>query len=123
LAARLERTKAMTFEQCAKAYIKAQEPGWRNPKHAAQWPATLETYVYPVLGNVPVQSIDTAIVLKVLEPIWTRRTETASRIRGRIESVLDWAAAAGYRTPATGPATIRADGRIFSKTCCLPAEK
>jgi hypothetical protein len=62
-----------------------------------QWPATLEKYVYPLLGKLPFDRIDTALVLKVLQPIWTEHPETASRVRGRIESVLDWAAARGYR--------------------------
>jgi integrase len=96
-AKRLEDAKAMTFQQCAVAYIAAHQAGWRNPKHAAQWPSTLETYVYPVFGALPVHAVDVGLVTKVLEPIWATRTETASRVRGRIESVLDWAAARGYR--------------------------
>jgi integrase len=75
----------------------AHQGGWRNPKHAAQWPATLGTYVYPVMGDLPVDAIDTALVMKVLEPIWQTKPETASRVRGRIEAVLDWAKAADYR--------------------------
>lgn len=96
-AAKLETAKAMTFKDCAKAYIAAQRAGWKNPKHAAQWPATLETYVYPILGGLPVQAVDVGLVMKAVEPIWTSKPETASRVRGRIESVLDWAAARGYR--------------------------
>jgi integrase len=100
-AARLQEqiaaAKAMTFRQCAEAYIKAHSAGWRNPKHAAQWPATLGTYAYPVFGELPVQAIDTALVMKAIEPIWTVKPETASRVRGRIESVLDWATARSYR--------------------------
>jgi integrase len=96
-AAKLETAKAMTFKQCAEAYIAAHRAGWRNAKHAAQWPATLETYVYPVMGDLPVQAVDVGLVMKVLQPIWQTRTETASRVRGRIESVLDWATARGYR--------------------------
>jgi integrase len=97
LGARLEAAKAMTFEACAKAYIDVHRSGWRNPKHAAQWPATLAAYVYPIFGALPVQVIDTALVTKAIEPIWNEKTETASRVRGRIESVLDWASARGYR--------------------------
>jgi integrase len=93
----LEATKAMTFKQCAEAYIKSHSVGWKNPKHAAQWPSTLETYVYPVFGSLPVQGIDVGLVMNALEPIWTTKPETASRVRGRIESVLDWATARGYR--------------------------
>jgi len=62
----------------------------RSAKHASQWPNTLKTYVYPILGEMAVRDIDTAFVMRVLEPIWTTKTETASRVRGRIESILDW---------------------------------
>lgn len=96
-AARLAAAKAMTFRQCAEAYIGAHKAGWKNPKHAKQWPSTLETYVYPVFGEVPVAGIDTALVTKSIEPIWTTKPETASRVRGRIESILDWATARGFR--------------------------
>ena len=94
---RLDAAKAMTFKQCAEAFIKAHRAGWHNGKHAAQWEATLKTYAEPVIGNLPVQAVDTALVLKVLEPIWTTKPETASRVRGRIESILDWAKAREYR--------------------------
>jgi integrase len=96
-AARLEAAKAITFKECAENYIEAKKVGWRNPKHTDQWPATLGTYVYPHFGGLPVQSIDVALVLKALEPIWTTKPETATRVRGRIESVIDWATARGYR--------------------------
>ena len=95
--ARLDDAKTMTFRQCAESYIKAHRAGWRNPKHAEQWPSTLATYVYPVFGALPVQAIDVGLVLKALEPIWTVKPETASRVRSRIESVLDWATARGCR--------------------------
>jgi integrase len=95
--ARLEAAKAMTFRQCAEAYIKTHKAGWKNPKHAAQWPSTLNTYVYPVFGSLPVQAVDVGLVMKAIEPIWTVKPETAGRVRGRIESVLDWATARGYR--------------------------
>ena len=97
IAARLERAKAMTFGECGAAYIKAHSVGWRNLKHAAQWPSTLEAYVYPIFGGLPVQEVDTGLVMKAIEPIWTTKPETASRVRGRIESILDWATARGYR--------------------------
>lgn len=87
----------MTFKQCAQAYIKAHEAGWKNDKHIAQWTSTLERYVYPTMGALPVAAIDTGLVMKCLEPIWTAKTETASRVRGRIESILDWAAVRKYR--------------------------
>jgi integrase len=89
--------KAITFRECAKSYITAHEAGWRNPKHRQQWRSTLEQYVYPIMGALPVQAVDTGVVLKVLEPIWRNKTETASRLRGRIESILDYAKARGYR--------------------------
>jgi integrase len=95
--ARLDAARAVTFNQCAESYIKAHRAGWRNEKHAAQWTSTLATYAGPVIGALPVQAIDTALVLKVLEPIWTTKPETASRLRGRIEAVLDWAKVRGYR--------------------------
>jgi integrase len=90
--------KAMTFRQCAEAYIAAHQAGWRNPKHAAQWPSTLQTYVYPIVGELPVMAVDRPAVLRVLSPIWNEKPETASRVRGRIESILGWATQHGYRT-------------------------
>jgi integrase len=95
--ARLAAASAMTFKECGEAYIASHRAGWKNPTHAKQWPNSLEMYVYPVLGSLPVQAVDVGLVMKALEPIWTDRTETASRVRGRIESVLDWAKARGYR--------------------------
>ena len=95
--AKLDAARAMTFRQCAEAYIEAHKPGWSNAKHAAQWPATLATYAYPVFGDLPVQAIDVSLVTKALEPIWNTKTETATRLRGRIEAVLDWATVRGYR--------------------------
>src|SRR5262249_38961165 len=79
-AAAVEAAKAMTFADCATAYINAHEAGWRNPKHRQQWKNTLATYVSPVVGKLPVAAVDTGLVLKVLEPIWTRKPETASRV-------------------------------------------
>lgn len=96
-AERLEAAKGTTFKQAADAYVQAHQAAWRNAKHASQWTATLATYAEPVIGGLSVQAIDTVVVLKVLEPIWTRKPETASRLRGRIEAVLDWATARGYR--------------------------
>jgi integrase len=106
---RLEAAKAMTFKQCAEAYVASHRAGWRNAKHAAQWDTTLGTYTEPIIGALPVQAIDTALVMKVLEQevggapgqakgsLWTARPETASRLRGRIEVILDWAKVRGYR--------------------------
>lgn len=95
--ARLAAAKALTFKDAAEACIDARKTGWRNAKHALQWRNSLATYAYPVLGAVPVQDIDVGLVMKVLEPLWSAKTETASRVRGRIEAVLDWATARGYR--------------------------
>lgn len=103
---RLEAARAMTFRQCADAYVKTHRAAWKNAKHASQWKNTLETYAYPVLGDMPVQSVDTDAVLRVLTPIWETKTETASRLRGRIESVLDWAKARGLRA-GDNPASWR----------------
>ena len=95
--ARLAAAKAVTFKNCAERYIATHQAGWRSLAHAAQWPSTLGRYVYPVFGSLPVQAIDVGLVLKALEPIWTAKPETAGRVRGRIESVLDWATSRGYR--------------------------
>jgi integrase len=97
LAASVTAAEQMTFKRCGEAYVAAHDASWSNPKHRAQWRATLARYVYPVLGSVPVRSIDTALVLKILEPIWVEKTETASRVRGRIETILNWARARGFR--------------------------
>ena len=94
---KLAAAKAMTFRQCAQAYIASHNAGWRNPKHAAQWSATLEAYVYPIFGSFTAQDVDVTLVMKALQPIWTTKPETASRVRGRIESVLDWARTRGHR--------------------------
>jgi integrase len=93
----IEQAKSISFAQCAESYISAHEAGWRNPKHRQQWRSTLSQYVYPTIGGLSVESIDTSLILKCLEPIWRDRTETASRIRGRIESILDYGKARGFR--------------------------
>jgi integrase len=87
----------ITFKASGEAYIAAHGDSWRNDKHRAQWIATLATYVYPVMGDLPVAEIETAHVMAVLEPIWKTKPETASRVRGRIESILDAAKARGHR--------------------------
>jgi integrase len=95
--AKLSAAKSLSFKECAERYIASHQAGWKNPKHAAQWPATLSAYVYPAFGLLPVHAVDVGLVMKAIEPIWTEKPETASRVRGRIESVLDWATARGYR--------------------------
>jgi integrase len=115
-AGRVEQAKAVTFKQCAESYITAHESGWRNAKHRQQWSASLATYVCPTIGALPVQAVHTGLVLKVLEPIWTAKPETASRVRGRIESILDFAKARGFRD-GENPARWR--GHL---DCLLPAK-
>ncbi len=92
-----EQANQLVFDECAKKYIAAHRSGWKNAKHAGQWQSTLDAYASPVFGNLPVQAINTDLIMQVLEPVWTVKTETASRVRGRIESVLDWATVRGYR--------------------------
>jgi integrase len=86
-----------TFDACSETYIAAHAPGWKNAKHAAQWRATLTQYATPVIGKLPVNLVTSHHVLHILTPIWQTKTETASRVRGRIESVLDWAASPSRR--------------------------
>jgi len=100
LASQLRASQAAetTFKMAAEAYIAAHGDTWKNPKHRAQWTSTLATYAYPVIGNLGVQHIGQELILKILEPIWKTKTETASRLRGRLESVLDWSTVRGYRS-------------------------
>jgi integrase len=95
--ARLEAAKSITFKKAAETYIASHSSGWRGAKVKGQWEATLRDYAYPVIGSLPVQAVDTALVLKVLEPIWTKKPETAGRVRQRIEAILDWAKVREYR--------------------------
>lgn len=97
LDASLAAAKGVTFKECAERYIASHEAAWRNPVHRKQWRSTLATYVYPIFGTVPIGAIDTALVTKALEAIWATKPETAGRVRGRIESILDWAKAREYR--------------------------
>lgn len=87
----------ITFEQAARQFIEAKRHEWKSEKHEAQWSSTLDQYAFPVIGRLHVRDIELSHVLKILEPIWTQKTETASRLRGRIESVLDWATVRHYR--------------------------
>jgi integrase len=98
-----------TFREAAERYIAAHEDSWRNPKHRQQWRNTLVTYAFPRIGPMSVADIAVGDVLRVLEPIWKVKPETASRLRGRIETVIDWAIARDYRT-AENPARWR--GRL-----------
>ncbi|MBR1286636.1 integrase arm-type DNA-binding domain-containing protein [Bradyrhizobium sp. AUGA SZCCT0177] len=88
----------VTFRECVEQYYKFHSRKWNNAKHAAQFLSTMKMYTYPALGKLPVAAIDKALVLKAIEPIWYSKTETASRVRGRIEAVLDFAKTRGYRS-------------------------
>jgi len=96
-AQRLAETKGRIFREVAEEFVSRNEAGWRNSKHRQQWRNTLATYVYPKLGQLPVAAIDAGLVVEVLDPIWRAKPETASRVRGRIEAVLDAATVRGYR--------------------------
>lgn len=96
-AAQAAQVAGVTFKAVAEVYIGANEGSWRNDKHRQQWKNTLATYVYPVIGELPVAEVGTAHVLQILEPIWKAKAETASRVRGRMETILDAAKARGYR--------------------------
>lgn len=96
--AAVEAVKAITFRECAEAYIRAHEPAWKNPKHRQQWTNTLVTYAYPLIGAVAVSEVNTALAMRVLQPVWGEKPETAGRVRGRCEAILDWAKAREYRS-------------------------
>ena len=97
-AEKLATARSITFDQCADAYIAAHEGSWKNSKHRQQWRNTLTTYVSPEFGAAPVQDVTVELIMKVIEPLWKTKTETARRIRGRVEVILDWARVRGYRT-------------------------
>ena len=104
-AQRLSVARGRTFREMAEEFIGRNEVSWRNPKHRQQWRNTLATYVYPILGELPVTAIDTGLIVQVLDPIWTEKPETASRVRGRIEAILDAAtymASGTVQTPPSG---------------------
>ena len=94
----------MTFERAATAYIEIKRHGWKNQKHTDQWTYTLVTYAYPVIGNLPCSEVTLDHILDILRPIWTTKNETATRLRGRLESIIDWSVVSGYRT-GNNPAT------------------
>lgn len=107
--ARRRRVNAVTFEQAAERCIEDRRAQWKNAKHADQWASTLRTYCES-FAHVPVEEVDTEMILRALKPIWTEKTETACRTRMRIEAVLSWAMAHGYRPPGLNPA--RWDGHL-----------
>jgi hypothetical protein len=96
-AMKADQVQAKTFKFCALAHIDTDQAGWRNAKHAQQWRNTLDTYAYPLIGDLLMRDIGLPHVLAVLEPIWKKKTETASRLRGRVESILDWITTRGFR--------------------------
>ncbi|WP_426195230.1 tyrosine-type recombinase/integrase [Massilia sp. DWR3-1-1] len=97
VALKLVEARTITFDACAQAYMAAHRASWRNAKHAQQWENTLAAYVSPVFGAAAVGEVDTALVVKALAPIWIDKTETATRLRGRIEAILDWATVSKFR--------------------------
>jgi integrase len=106
---KLQMARRITFARCGALYINSHKTAWRNRKHSAQWEATLKTYAYPMIGDLPVAAIDTSLVMKVLQPIWSAKPETASRLRGRIEAILNWATVSEFRT---GPNPARWRGHL-----------
>jgi integrase len=90
--------KSITFEAAAHAYIAAHRDEWRSQQHAQEWPRSLAKYVFPTLGSLPVTMIDTPLVVKALKPAWEKVPETAARLRGRVESILDWCTVSGFRS-------------------------
>lgn len=96
-AQRLAQARAVTFRQCADEFLNSHAGAWKNAKHKGQWRATIDTYAHPLIGDLPVASIDTALIVKILRPIWQGKPETASRLRGRIERILDWATVQEFR--------------------------
>jgi integrase len=128
----IERAKAVTFRKCAERYIETHRHGWKSAKHADQWTATLEKWVYPHIGQLPVASIDTALVMKVLQQrvgkgeeaphFWNSKTETASRVRGRIEAILGWARAQKLRTGDNPASWIDLKHLLPAKSQVAPVE-
>lgn len=92
-----QQERRRTFRQCAEAYIERKKRGWTNPKSEGQWRSSLEAYVYPMIGDKPISEVAYADVTAILEPIWYTKTETASRVRSRLEMILGWAAHRKYR--------------------------
>uniref|UniRef100_UPI003F6A1668 tyrosine-type recombinase/integrase n=1 Tax=Lentibacter sp. TaxID=2024994 RepID=UPI003F6A1668 len=115
-AQQLAQAKSITFQEAAEKCIESKKPEWKNAKHAQQWSNTLTTYAYPIFGDIAVADVDTDLVLKAIEPIWISKAETASRVRQRIETVLDWARARGY-AEGENPARLRGHlDNILAKT-------
>jgi hypothetical protein len=94
----------MTFDQARDGYLEAHQSGWRSPKHRDQWKRSPQVYASPIIGKLPVAAIDTGLVMKVLQSMWTKVRDVACRVRGRIEAVLNWAKARGCRNGGENPA-------------------
>ena len=116
--AALQRAKSLKFKDAAEAYMAAHRVAWKNDKHAAQWPATLKTYAYPIIGELPLQLIDTTLVMKVIDPLWSEKPETASRLRGRISRC-----STGPRCAAIAKVKIRLAGAAISINYCRREQK
>jgi hypothetical protein len=99
-AQRIEKARSISFEECATLYFEANKAAWRNAQHTRDWQLSLKNHVFPKIGNLPVADVDVALVLKVLEPMWSTTPVSAGRVRGRLESVLAYATARGYRQGA-----------------------
>ncbi|MGF6701984.1 hypothetical protein OKW38_006661 [Paraburkholderia sp. MM5496-R1] len=102
----------VTFREAAEAFICAREPEWRNRKHVQQWGNTLKRYAYPVIGEVRVRDIDTAMIVRILQPIWTKKAETARRVRGRIKAILDAETIMGHRTGSNPARSARRQAKV-----------
>jgi Arm DNA-binding domain len=131
-----QAAKTVTFKECAEMYLRAHADSWRSQEHYLQWQSSLLTYVYPRIGNMAVADVDTAVVVRILEPIWSKITETANRVRGRIEMVLDFAAVRELRHgdnparwkghmselfPARAKLAPTVALRLFHTTTCRPS--
>lgn len=118
----LEEAKRVTFKAYAEAWVADHEVGWKNAKHRQQWKNTLSTYVYPVIGGIAIADVDTQLVLQVLRPFWNQKPETGSRVRQRIEMLLDAAKAEGVRSSSDNPARWRGhlDKLLTAKTKLRP---
>ena len=103
---KLQLAKAKTFEKCAREFIEFSRPAWKSVKHGQQWTNTLQQYAFPVIGKNSINDIHTDEIVRILSPIWLTKKETASRLRGRIESILDWAEVQGWRT-GSNPARFK----------------
>ncbi len=112
----LEQARNLTFREVAEACIQSKSHGWKNAKHAQQWTNSLEAYVFPTLGHLPISEVSTDLVLKILDPIWVTKAETASRVRQRIETIWDYGKARNYMS-GENPARLKGHlDKILSKT-------